>query len=79
MSKYNKFKSEGPYKHEIDRINQFQEKARDDSHFKQLIFNRASKCSPDKRERFMDALRYIKRNDLASFVEMCFRQRGEGE
>ena len=65
------------YKHEIDRINQFKEKARDDAHFKQLIFNRASKCSPGKRERFMDALRYMKRDDLAGFVEMCFRQRGE--
>ena len=65
------------YAHEVSRINQFKEKSRDDSHFKQLIFNRASKCSADKRERFMDALRYMKRDDLAAFVEMCFRQRGE--
>jgi hypothetical protein len=77
MPKKNKFKEEDPYKHEIDRINQFKEKSRDDDHFRQLIFNRASKCSEGKRERFMDALRYMKRNDLAAFVEMCFKQRGE--
>ena len=77
MAKKTKFEKEDPYKHEISRINQFKEKSRDDSHFKQLIFNRASKCSADKRERFMDALRYMKRDDLAAFVEMCFRQRGE--
>ena len=65
------------YKHEIERINQFKEKARDDAHFKQLIFNRAAKCGPGKRERFIETLRIIKRDDLAGFVEMCFKQRGE--
>lgn len=65
------------YKHEVARINQFKEKSRDDAHFRQLILNRASKCGPDKRERFIDTLRYMKREDLASFVEMCFKQRGE--
>ena len=75
--KKNKFKTEDPYAHEIDRINQFKAKARDDDHFRQLIFNRASKCSEGKRERFMDALRYMKRTDLAAFVEMCFKLRGE--
>lgn len=65
------------YIHEVERINQFKEKSRDDAHFKQLIFNRASKCGPEKRERFIETLRYMKRDDLASFVELCFKQRGE--
>jgi hypothetical protein len=77
LKKKTKFEKEDPYKHEIERINQFKDKARDDEHFRQLIFNRASKCSAGKRERFMDALRYMKRSDLAAFVEMCFRIRGE--
>jgi hypothetical protein len=65
------------YQHEVNRIKQFQEKSRDDAHFKQLIFNRAAKCGPSKREKFIETLRKMKRNDLASFVEMCFKQRDE--
>lgn len=64
-------------RHEFDRVHQFQEKARDDNHFRQLILNRASKCSPVKRERFIQTLRQMDREDLAGFIEMCFKQRGE--
>lgn len=64
-------------KHELDRIRQFKKKARDDQHFKQMVFNRASKCGEDKRVRFIGTLKKIGRQDLASFVEMTFKQRGE--
>ena len=66
------------FQHEVDRIQQFKDKSRDDSHFRQMIFNRASKCGPGKRERFIQTLRRMKRDDLASFVELTFKQRGEG-
>lgn len=65
------------YQHEVDRIHQFKDKSRDDTHFRQMIFNRAAKCGPGKRERFIQTLRQMKRDDLASFVEMTFKQRGE--
>ncbi len=63
--------------HEVERINQFKAKSRDDDHFRQLILNRASKCGPDKRDRFIKMLRHIGRNDLAAFIEMCMKQRGD--
>lgn len=64
-------------KHEYDRIHQFEEEARDDAHFRQKILNRASKCSPEKRERFVETLREMDREDLASFIELCFKQRND--
>jgi hypothetical protein len=70
-------KNNDSYKHEIERVNQFKEKSRDDQHFRQLILNRAAKCGPDKRERFIETLRYMNREDLAGFVEMTMKQRGE--
>ena len=62
-------------KHEIDRINQFEEEARDDAHFKQKILNRAAKCGTEKRARFIKFLKEIGRVDLASFIEMTMRER----
>lgn len=64
-------------KHELNRIKQFKGKARDDQHFKQLIFNRAAKCGEEKRKRFIETLKNLGRQDLASFVEMTFKARGE--
>lgn len=63
--------------HEVDRINQFEAQARDDAHFRQKIFNRAAKCGQEKRERFITFLKEIGRQELASFVEMTMKQRGE--
>lgn len=71
---YSSFKDR---KHELDRIKQFKKKARDDQHFKQLIFNRASKCGEAKREKFVQTLKRVGRVDLASFVEMTFKARAD--
>lgn len=65
------------YAREVSRIEQFEEEARDDAHFRQKILNRASKCGPEKRERFIQSLRDMDRADLAGFIEMTFKQRGE--
>lgn len=71
-----KSKEDERFAHEVDRINQFKEKARDDNHFRSLILNRASKCSAEKRERFIDTLRAMGRKDLAGFIQMTLKQRG---
>lgn len=63
--------------HEITRIQQFESKARDDAHFRQLILNRATKCGTEKRTRFIAMLKRIGRTDLASFIEMTMKEREE--
>lgn len=66
------------FKWEMDRIHQFEKKARDDDHFRQMILNRAAKCGPEKRERFIQTLKEMDRQDLAAFISLCLKQRGEG-
>lgn len=63
---------EKSYYHEVDRIHQFKAKARDDKHFRQSILNRASKCGPEKRRRFIQVLRKMGQHELAGFVKLTF-------
>jgi hypothetical protein len=62
--------------HERMRITQFTTKADgDDQKFRQLILLRATRCGPAKLERFIMNLRKIGRDDLASFIEMCMKDK----
>jgi len=58
------------WKHEIDRIMQFEAKSRDEDHFRQLLLTRASRCGAEKKERFIRALREMELDDIAGFIQM---------
>ena len=69
-----KVSSEGKkYRHEIDRIEQFKEEADGDfEKFKQKLLVRAGRCGPDKRTRFIEALKEMGLPEVAAFVRMCY-------
>ena len=70
--------SEKDIAHEKMRISQFEAKSKgDDAKFRQLILNRASKCGEAKRARFVSMLKYIGREDLASFISLTMKQLGD--
>ena len=57
------------YAHEMSRIRQFKNKAKDDEHFKRMLIIRASRCSQEKLDRFCSALRQCGHIDLAGFIK----------
>lgn len=61
------------YQHEVDRINQFISKAKDEEHLRSLLLRRAAKCGPEKLGKFVEVLREMKRGDLAGFIEMTMK------
>jgi hypothetical protein len=64
--------------HEKLRIAQAEKKAAgDDAKFRGIILLRATRCGPEKRKRFIEMLYAIDRNDLAAYIQYCFKERSE--
>lgn len=57
------------YSWEIYRINQFKAASKDEAQFRHKLFTRASRCSEAKRNRFIEALKVMGLEDIATFIE----------
>jgi len=76
MAWYKRYNSIGSkYQHEIDRINQFIDKSKDEAHLRQLLITRAGRCGPEKLVRFVSALKEMGMDNLAMFIRMTIGER----
>lgn len=69
MTQHNKETLRKMYAHEIKRITQFKEQAKDEEHFRQKLLTRAGRCSQEKLHRFIEALKAMELNETAGFIQ----------